>query len=100
MLYTIKEGQTLMDVALQLYGTVDYLVKLCVDNNVGLNDDLTGGTELAYDVDLFSLSPISNKLQLNNVFIATAGELLVNIRPLLASLLEHSPSEYSAPEHN
>lgn len=98
--YTIKEGQTLLDVALQVYGSVDYLVKLCYDNTIELNEDLAGGTKLLYDVELFNLSPISNKLQLNSVFIATAGALIANTQPLLIPLLEHSTEEHTPTEHN
>jgi hypothetical protein len=98
--YTIIEGQTILDIALQLYGSVDYAVKLVVDNGLDINQDLVGNDIIQYDADLFSQSDLSNQLQLNNLFLATASELLENTQPALPEMLEHSPEEHTNQEHN
>lgn len=100
MNYTVKEGQTLLDITLQVYGSIDYLVKLCLENNIDINSNLEGGTILVIDDNLFALSPISNQLNLSNIFINTGGELLENTQPALAVMLEHNEEEYTNKEHN
>jgi hypothetical protein len=98
--YVVKENQTLLDIALQVYGSCDYVVKLCVDNQLSLNDDLRGGTVVLYDVELFKLSPISNKLLLNELYLNTGGELLESTEPAVEQMLEHSEAEHTITEHN
>lgn len=43
-------GETIYDIALKLYGSVDASVKLVLDNDVELMDDFEG-VELTYDTD-------------------------------------------------
>lgn len=45
----VFEGQNLFDIALQEYGAIDALVKLAVDNDLRVDDDLTDGQELLID---------------------------------------------------
>lgn len=48
MLYVVKAGQGIYDVAVQLYGDAQYAVKLCTDNNLTITDSIEGLT-LVFD---------------------------------------------------
>lgn len=97
--YTTKQNQTLLDIAVQLYGGVEHVVKLVLDNELDINEDLVGGTQLLYDEDLFNLSDVSDQFQLNQVFIATSG-LYADSTQLEPNLLEYSEEEHTEEEHN
>jgi len=51
MMYKVLDGETIYDVALKLYGSVDYAGTLCVDNNLSLNDNIEG-LQLVYDASV------------------------------------------------
>ena len=38
----VLEGQTIADIAIQEYGSVEFIAKICQDNDVGINEDLAG----------------------------------------------------------
>jgi hypothetical protein len=42
----IEEGQCLMDIAIQYYGSAESLVDLCNDNGLALGDSVASGTRL------------------------------------------------------
>jgi hypothetical protein len=48
MLYAVKNGQGIYDVAVLLYGDAQYSVKLCNDNGLTITDSIVGLT-LIYD---------------------------------------------------
>ena len=48
MLYAVKNGQGIYDVAVLLYGDAQYSVKLCNDNGLTITDSIEGLT-LTYD---------------------------------------------------
>ncbi len=48
MLYEVKNGQGIYDVAVLLYGDAQYSVKLCTDNDLTITDS-TEGITLTYD---------------------------------------------------
>lgn len=48
MLYVVKNGQGIYDVAVLLYGDAQYSVKLCNDNGLTITDSIEGLT-LTYD---------------------------------------------------
>ena len=51
MILTAQAGQSMYDLCLQAYGNLDYLVKLCIDNNIDdVNYSPPAGTQLTYDV--------------------------------------------------
>ena len=41
MLYEVRQGESIYDVAVKLYGSVSYCVKLCEDNGIDLNTDIS-----------------------------------------------------------
>lgn len=48
MQYEVKNGQTIYDVAVVVYGSPQYAVKLSVDNNIDITDSIDG-LSLYYD---------------------------------------------------
>ena len=49
-IYKTTGGQNVFDIALQLYGNIQDVVKLLVDNPpLNLNDEIPIGTELTFD---------------------------------------------------
>jgi len=51
MKYTVQSGQSVVDVTIQLYGTIEKLVDFLNDNNLGLNSKLKSGQVVEYDED-------------------------------------------------
>jgi hypothetical protein len=52
-IYTAVAGQTLYDVCILTYGSIDYIVKLARDNNIiDLSNDNLSGVEFTYDNSL------------------------------------------------
>ena len=54
--YKVQQGETLQDVTVKLYGSLDYQIKLMSDNGVNLYDDLTG-ISLIYDTTIITAIP-------------------------------------------
>ena len=54
--YKVQYGETLQDVCIKLYGSLEYQTKLMSDNDVNLYDDLTGAT-LVYDPSIILTLP-------------------------------------------
>lgn len=46
--YTVKTGQNIYDVALNLYGSIEGVFDLLISNDISLDDTLVSGQELAY----------------------------------------------------
>ncbi len=44
--YTVRPGQSLIDVAIQVYGSLEAMFDLCLDNQLEMDDDLATGQEL------------------------------------------------------
>jgi hypothetical protein len=69
--YDAVEGQSLLDVCLNTYGSLDLLLKLIMDNGVeGIADDPTTGDNYSFDSDLISEST-SNQLSIISSKYAT-----------------------------
>ena len=63
--YNSANGQSLLDVCLSVYGTLDYLYKLMVDNNInGVDYEPVTGQVFVYDD---SLTVNSNAFQKRSV---------------------------------
>lgn len=45
----VTEGQSMLDLALQLYGSTEGLLDLCLLNNLSVNERLTPGQRILYD---------------------------------------------------
>lgn len=92
--YKIKEGQTLIDVALQLYGHAEMIVKVCQDNSLGLHTPLLGGQNITYDETLAVDDDNVNYYRLNVMDVLTADET-TNQGPY-----EHNAADHNLTEHN
>lgn len=78
--YNAEKGQTLTDICLNTYGTLDYYYKLIQDNNtepiksdLALNADHvpTSGEAFVYDETLIFDNAISQTITLNNIRYST-----------------------------
>ncbi len=45
----VREWQNIIDVCIQEYGSIERLVKLCVDNGLALDDELEAGQVILID---------------------------------------------------
>lgn len=46
MMVVVESGQTLMDLAIQIYGNANSIIDLAKDNGLSITDELTPGTTL------------------------------------------------------
>ena len=100
MIYTIRENQSILDIALQLYGDVSYMVKLCVDNDLDINDELVTGSNLLIDDIISNEATLPTTYKLRDLIVTTDGSVEYDTVAANANMLEHSPEEYTENEHN
>lgn len=66
--WATKENQSVFDIALQLYGTVEKAMQLVVDNGLsGVNAEIPNGTELIYTLQS---SAVPKFFSVNNYVVA------------------------------
>jgi len=82
MQYEVKQGQSIYDVAVLLYGDAQQSVRLCVDNNISISADITG-LVLEYEANVKAQN-ITN----NNVLT------LVQVPPDEAYVIKQQQSNY------
>ena len=92
--YTIHQGQSLIDIALELYGAAEMVVQLAVDNGLSLDADLAGTQILSYDDAITATVDTATYFRLNNLHVVTTGT------GDESSLYEHNASEYGGAEHS
>ena len=92
-LYNVNEGQSLIDIACELYGNAEMVVKLAQDNSLSLTDDLTGTMLLSYDDTITAGVDTSTYFRLNEMNVLTT-----DLDPY--DLIEHSIQEHTIQEHN
>lgn len=81
--YRIQPGQSVYDVCLQVYGTLDYLVKLMTDNNfVSTNEANLNGRLIKFDSDIQRRSATYNDNINRGVVYATAVISTVTEQPI------------------
>lgn len=92
--YSIKSGQNLYDIALHIYGSIEGIVDLLM-NNTGLSmcDTLKPGDELIYTDDYFINADIVAHLRMNNITPAN-GERHIYYKepatiPLFQTVIAH-----------
>jgi hypothetical protein len=74
--YYAVPGQSLYDICLNTYGTLDYIVKLILDNNIsGLSYVPVSGQQFVYDTSLVYDQQIT---QLNYVYATSASDTVTN----------------------
>jgi hypothetical protein len=75
--WRVQDGQSLMDVAVQWYGTVEAINLLTNDNNLSLNDSVKSGDVLTLREDLVRLRIDQNVINNNDNYDQITGELRV-----------------------
>ena len=74
--YTAKSGQSIFDICLQVYGTLDLIMKLIQDNNIAsLNSSGFTGFVFNYDASLI----VDNSIVTANINIPYTTELYGNM---------------------
>lgn len=63
---TVQKGQSIYDIAIQHYGSLNYVVKLCSDNNIELDAELTAGQLLSID-DTIGVVGVKSIFTLNSL---------------------------------
>jgi len=69
--YTIRQGQTIYDVCLNTYQSLNYLFKLLVDNSITISSILTPGKTLLFDKSFINNNSLFNATTNNNIFYTT-----------------------------
>lgn len=92
--YTIREGQNPFDIAIQLYGDAQYIVKICIDNNLSLTADLVGFQLINYDDTILKQTNSTVYLALNGISIVSSDSNSGD------DLVDHNASDYTSEEHN
>lgn len=99
--YIAHDGQTLLDVALQLTGSLDYLVELAAAGGVAIEAELRAGQAVAYGAGLVDANATARYLRLNGLYVVTAGELLEALEaPAATSLITRVSFPQQVPAAN
>lgn len=70
--FAAVDGQSLLDVCLNVYATLDYLVKLMKDNGVdNVNADVLSGQQFLYDDTISADQSIVSQNQQFRIYYAT-----------------------------
>lgn len=70
--YTARPGQSIYDICLQTYGTLDLLIKLCIDNDIsGVEDEFTIGKIFTFDSSLIFNLATYKKNNNQSIYYAT-----------------------------
>jgi hypothetical protein len=93
--YLVREGQNLFDVAVQLYGDAQYILQVCIDNGLSLDDDLYGFQPIVYDDTVFKLSNSTVYLALNGVSIVSS-----DLEDDNDAMVDHNEADYNYNDHN
>lgn len=48
-IYLTASNQTVVDICVTIYGSLDYLTKLCFDNTINIDTELPPNTRIIYD---------------------------------------------------
>ena len=70
--YVSKPGQSLNDICVQIYGSLDFLFKLMQDNKIKVVDSvIESGTIFIFDSSLITRPSLFNSNKTNNIIYAT-----------------------------
>ncbi len=84
--YKVRTGQNIYDVSLQLYGSIEGVFDILINNNIGINDVLEPGTVINYD-ETFKVNPgIIKFLEDNNIIPANGDKVYDISRSDISSL--------------
>lgn len=70
----VKDGQNIIDIALQYYGSAEAVFDLAFDNNLSLSEALAPGRILIIDPVKIVRNDIVQYYKNNNIIIATGNE--------------------------
>lgn len=85
--YTVQRGQTIFDIALHLYGTIEGLFDLLISNpQLGMTSNLAAGQELEYHEEFIINQGIVNKFAEDNQTIVN-GERNVYHKPISENIV-------------
>jgi hypothetical protein len=74
--FIAQDGQTLMDICLNVYLTLDYLVKLCKDNGIlGVNTPVVSGQAFLYDPTITADQSVAIQNQQQKIIYATRSTI-------------------------
>lgn len=74
--FAAVDGQSLLDVCLNVYATLDYLVKLMIDNHVdNVNADVVSGQLFLYDDTISADQSIVSQNQQFRTYYATKQKI-------------------------
>ena len=78
---TIKalHNQTLLDLAIQQYGSAEAVVSMAISNNISITEDIEVGNKISTEQENISNQPIAQYFQSNRLYPATALEQAVDI---------------------
>ena len=68
--YIVKPGQNIYDISVLLYGSIEGVFDILVNNDIGINDTLTAGTVINYDEEFIINEGIQKWLEENNILPA------------------------------
>lgn len=79
-IYTAIAGQSIYDVCLQTYGSLDFLFKLLQDNSIaGLNADVLSGQKFTWDETLVVNQQINSAFAASGINYATSSSTLGSV---------------------
>lgn len=74
--FIARDGQSLLNVCLNVYLTLDYLVKLCKDNGIsGVNTPVVSGQVFLYDPTVTADQAVATINKFQQVIYATASSI-------------------------
>lgn len=79
MKVTVKRGQSLTDIAMQVYGSPDGVADLAKDNGLSVTDKVPAGTQLDYSSDKVIDSRVVTYYQTNDIVPVTGFAASVDI---------------------
>lgn len=80
MKVTVRNGQTLTDIAIQVYGSSEAVFTLASENALDITDKLTAGMELDYSSDNIVNKRIVDYYAANNIYPCTQDDADVSNR--------------------
>jgi hypothetical protein len=95
--YTVRQGQDLLDVAIQLYGDMAGVLRLIKDNGLPFTPELAVGQELLYDPNAARNPDVVAHFAERNIIIATATEGPADLGTEIGGL--HFDPEHFKTEH-
>lgn len=100
--YNCQEGQSLSDVCLNTYGSLDFYVKMLTDNNLSPEDTPNGSTIVNWDETLVKNQTIQQLTTKNKIIFATLTGFGIpeQINPFMSTYVNPFNTHYTASADN